>query len=249
MKVQVLPDSSAMSRKAAEMFSNFSNQYIEEKGRMAVAVSGGSTPIKLYSLLGSGNYKKQIDWRNMHFFLVDERFVPHDHSDSNYSVLRENLLSKIPIPPENIHTVRTELSSTPVAAAAYEEEIKDFFRVSGYGLPEFDLVILGIGEDGHTASLFPGSESLNEKNRLAIPVNDQAHNFPRITLTLPVINKAKNIIFLVSGERKAMIVKRVIENRDTSLPASLVHQEQGNLFFLLDKEAGLLLELPAELSF
>ncbi len=245
MKVLISPDAESLGRAAADMFVAFAAEYIEEKERFVAAVSGGSTPIKLFSLLASGDYRDRIDWRYVHFFLADERFVPADHEDSNYRVLNENLLSKIPIPSENLHAVRTDVSSVSLAAALYEDDIRSFFGISGYTLPQFDLILLGIGEDGHTASLFPGSDALAERDRLAISVIDQTHEHPRVTLSLPVINNAENVIFLISGEQKALITKRVLEERDDTLPASLVRPENGHRYFMLDKKAGsMLLELP-----
>ena len=241
MKVQILPDLEALSRKAAEIFVGLSEQYIARKGRFAVAVSGGSTPIRLYSLLGSEDYRERIDWRYVHFFWADERFVPHDHTESNYRLLRENLLGRIPIPSENVHPMGTDESSISTSVRTYENELKQFFKLSENKLPEFDLILLGMGEDGHTASLFPETEVLKEKDRLVASVRDQKHNYPRITLTLPVINKAENIAFLISGKNKASVVKKVIQDEDACLPASLVEQEKGNLFFLLDEDAGMFL--------
>ncbi len=177
----------------------------------------------------------------MHFFWADERFVPHDHTESNYRVLKENLLGRIPIPSENVHPVGTDESSISISVRTYENEIKQFFQLSENKLPEFDLILLGMGEDGHTASLFPGTEVLKERDRLVASVRDQKHNYLRITLTLPVINKAENIAFLISGKNKASVVKKVIHDKDACLPASLVEQEKGNLFFLLDEDAGMFL--------
>jgi 6-phosphogluconolactonase len=241
MKVEILPDLETLSRKAAEIFLGLSEEYIARKGRFAVAVSGGCTPIRLYSLLGSEDYRERIDWRYVHFFWADERFVPHDHTESNYRVLKENLLGRIPIPSENVHAVGTDESSISTSVRTYENEIKQFFKLSENKLPEFDLILLGMGEDGHTASLFTGTEVLKEKDRLVASVRDHEHNYPRITLTLPVINKAENIAFLISGKNKASVVKKVIQDKDACLPASLVEQEKGNLFFLLDKDAGMFL--------
>jgi 6-phosphogluconolactonase len=242
MEIHILADLEALSHEAAEMFLRLSERYIEGKGSFLVAVSGGSTPIRLFALLGSEDYKDMINWKAVHFFWADERFVPRDHQENNYRILRENLLSRISIPPENVHPVRTDVSSVMISARTYEKEIREFFRSSRNELPEFDLILLGLGEDGHIASLFPGSEILIEKNRLVASVNDHKHKYPRITLTLTVINKAKNIVFLISGRQKAAIAKKVIKDKDGSLPASHIEQGKGNLFFLLDEDAGLLLK-------
>ena len=241
MKLRILPNLDALSREAAELFLKLSEQYTSRNGRFAVAVSGGRTPTELYGLLSSGLYKQKIKWCKVHFFWADERFVSHDHPESNYRVLQENLLSKISVPPENIHPVRTDASSISASATLYENEIRQFFGSSDNRPPAFDLVLLGMGEDGHTASLFPGSPVLKEK-RLVVPVSDQKHKYPRVTLTLTAINKARNIVFLISGKQKAAAAKKVIDDKDVNLPASLVKPGWGKLFFFLDEAAALLLE-------
>ncbi len=241
MKVHELQDLEAVSNFAANMFVDFSEHYIAAKGRFVVAVSGGSTPARLYALLGSDHYAEKIDWRFVHFFWADERFVPHNHEDSNFRLLHENLLSNIPIPHENIHPVSTNESAHRISAKKYEDEIKSFFPLSQGDLPEFDLILLGIGEDGHIASIFPGSAVLKEIEHLVVSVESKTHMHPRITLTLPVINDALNVIFLVSGKNKASVVKKVLKERDTSLPAVMVNPTKGELFFLIDRDAGMYL--------
>jgi len=206
-----------------------------------VAVSGGSTPKTLYRLLGSTPYRQKIRWDKVHFFWADERFVPHDHAESNYRLLYENLLRNIQMPPDNIHPVRTDVHSIACSAMTYENEIRDFFGASEDKPPAFDLILLGIGEDGHTASLFPGAGALADREHLAVFLNDKRHRFSRITLTLKLINNAANIVFLVSGKNKALVVKKIIDERDVSLPASLVRPERGELLFLLDEDASALL--------
>ena len=235
LKLHLLSDLEALSLKAAEIFIDLSRRCIASKGKFIVAVSGGSTPERLYTLLGLNSYSRQVDWKYLHFFWVDERFVPPSHKDSNYRLLHDYLLSKISIPQENVHPVRTDMSSPQVSAKNYEEEIKKSFPLSEGSLPAFDLILLGIGKDGHTASLFPDNEVLRETEHLAAPVIDSKHAHHRITLTLPVINSAENVIFLASGKNKAAVVKKVLIERDSSLPASLVNPEKGNLIFLIDK--------------
>jgi 6-phosphogluconolactonase len=242
LKLHLLPDLEALSFKAAEIFVDLSKRYIASKGQFFVAVSGGSTPIGLYTLLGSDMYSHQIDWRRLHFFWVDERFVPPSHKDSNYRLLNDFLLSKISIPQENLHPVKTDLPSAQIAASNYEEEIKNSFRLAEGSLPAFDLILLGIGEDGHTASLFPHNEVLKETRHLVVSAIDSKHVHHRISLTLPVINAAETVIFLVSGKNKADVAKKVLIEKDHSLPASLVNPEKGNLIFLIDKAAALYLK-------
>jgi 6-phosphogluconolactonase len=242
LKLHLLSDLEALSLNAAEIFIDLSRRCIASKEKFIVAVSGGSTPIRLYTLLGSDMYSHQVDWRRLHFFWVDERFVPPSHKDSNYRLLHDYLLSKISIPQENLHPVKTNLPSPQVAASKYEEEIKNSFRLAGGSLPAFDLILLGIGEDGHTASLFPDNEVLKETKHLAVSAIDSKHIHHRISLTLPVINGAKTVVFLVSGKNKADVAKKVLVEKDHSLPASLVNPEKGNLVFLIDKEAALYLK-------
>ncbi len=238
----LLADLETLSLRAAEIFIEISRCCIISKKGFVVAVSGGSTPKRLYAILSSDQHSNKIDWEHLHFFWVDERFVPPFHEDSNYRLLRDNLLSKISIPQENIHPINTDLSSPEASAERYEDEIRKFFQLPAGLFPEFDLILLGIGEDGHTASLFPGSEVLGETEQLVTAVMDKKHEHYRITLTLPVINEAGKVIFLVSGKNKAGIVKKVLEEKDRSLPASLVKPKKGDLIFLIDKEAGSSLE-------
>jgi 6-phosphogluconolactonase len=238
MKIQIYQDLETISRRAADMFLQISGKYIEGKGRFAVALSGGNTPKRFYELLGSEPYIKSIDWRHIHFFWADERCVPPEHQDSNYRLASDAFLSKISLPEENIHRMRGE--GQPVREALeYERDIRRFF--GGSVFPVFDLVILGIGEDGHTASLFPGSNILYDEKHLVDFVDNKAKKHTRITLTLQVLTHAENIIVLVSGKNKALIMRKVIGEKDNSLPASLLMKGKGNLLFLLDNAAAQLL--------
>src|SRR5208337_3643271 len=172
-----------------------------------------------------------------HLFFADERFVPWGSADSNYRLLSETLLNNIPIPAGNIHAVATGETDLLLSAKKYEEEIKRFFKLPAEGIPEFDLVMLGIGADGHTASLFPGDAALRDKRHLASAVVLDKNRHDRITLTLPVINNARTVVFLVSGKSKASVFRDVVERRDRRLPASLVAADKGGLLFLADAEA------------
>ncbi len=218
----------------AEEWREISSHAVKEKGFFAAALSGGETPQGFYSHLAT---LKGLPWDKTFLFLVDERFVPPESAESNCRMLRETLLSRVPIPPQNIHAVSMLESSPFISAEKYEEELRNFFKLPEGGIPEFDLILLGIGEDGHTASLFPGSRALTENRHLAVPVilNPSLHD--RVTLTLPVINHAENVIFLVSGKRKAAVMKRLIEEKDRTLPASMVKLEKGKLLFVMDREA------------
>ncbi len=208
---------------------------IKARGFFCAALSGGKTPVDFYRRLAG--LKETSFWDKTHIFLADERCVPPDHADSNYRLLRNTFLDSVPLPPQNTHPVPVDPSSPELSAVRYEIELKTFFRLSSGMLPRFDVILLGVGEDGHTASLFPGSAAVNEMEHLTAHVllGESKHN--RITLTLPVINNAKNVAVLLSGENKSEAAKRVIEARDASLPASLVEPRDGRLMFLLDRMA------------
>jgi 6-phosphogluconolactonase len=216
-------------------WEDISREGIERRGCFTAGLSGGRTPIIFYQRLAE--WDSNPFWERTQFFLVDERFVSFDDKDSNYRMLKETLFGKIVIPQENIHPIPTERTSLDTSAREYEEDLRRFFKVSKGQYPAFDLVLLGIGEDGHTASLFPGSEALSERRRLtaAVVLDEMRHH--RITLTLPVINHAEHVIFFVRGENKAFVLKKIIGGDDLSLPASMVQPRSGNLLFVIDREA------------
>jgi 6-phosphogluconolactonase len=224
-----------LSRKAAAEFVRLANRSVAADGRFAVALSGGSTPKSLYSLLASAEFQPQIPWTRCHFFWGDERPVPPDHPESNYRMAFESLLSRVPVPRENIHRIEAELEPE-IAAARYEREIREFFRLSGAELPRFDLILLGLGDDGHTASLFPGNRALAETGRLVVAAYVEKLRTYRITLTLPVLNRAANIFFLVAGESKAAALRDVLQ-RSNNLPARQVAPVDGRLLWFLDEAA------------
>ncbi len=221
-------------RFAGEKWKELSFHAADEKGFFAVALSGGKTPVGFYRHLSTLN---SVPWNSTHIFLADERFVPPVSPDSNYGMLREVLLRKVAVPAGNVHPVATEAPSPDISAERYEEDLRTFFKLPGDGIPEFDLIMLGIGEDGHTASLFPCTEVLSEKRRLAVPVKLGTTLHDRITLTLPVINNARNIFFLVSGRRKRTVMRKLRQGHDRTLPAAMVSSRKGRLIFLMDREA------------
>lgn len=229
MDLLVLSGIEAIGRKAASIFYELSESSIASRGRFAVALSGGSTPKGFLRVLGS-RYQKKVQWDRVEVFFADERLVPAGHEESNYRMVREELLSGIPA---RAHRVRAELEPED-AALIYEAEIRQVF---GAGLPDFDLIVLGMGEDGHTASLFPGSRVLQETGRLAAPVYVERLKSSRITLTLPVINNARNIVFLVSGRSKARTLRRVLGGKGEDLPAARVRPAGGSLLWLVDEAA------------
>lgn len=232
---RVLPDLETVSREAAELFVQVSESCIASEGRFAVALSGGETPRGLYALLGSSKYKDAIDWRRAHFFWADERCVPKEHPGSNFKAAYEAFLSRVPVPEDNVHRIKGE-DSPEKAAEDYEAAIKTFFGEAS--APVFDLIILGVGSDGHTASLFPGSEALDERTRFAAPALVTRPGIDRVTLTLPVLNNAARILFLVSGASKAGVMHDILEaGNEKHHPAGIVHPPRGSVLWLLDKSA------------
>jgi len=233
-KILSYKDLTELSSKVAVYIAALSKDNIKEKGLYTMALSGGKTPGLLYETLTHST----LWWEKIHIFLVDERYVPYSDPLSNFSLVQKTLLSKISIPQHNVHPINTEISPPENAATLYADELKTFFEMRG-NYPVFDLILLGIGEDGHTASLFPGRKHSEAENVLVKAVGPAPIDpkVPRITLTLGVINNAANIAFLVSGKNKAAIVKRVVEEKDTTLPAAMVKPHSGNLLFFLDKPA------------
>jgi 6-phosphogluconolactonase len=221
-------------------WQELSEECIKEKGGFTAALSGGNTPEGFYKKLAG--CKDLCDWSRTHIFIVDERFVPTDDIDSNYRMIRETLLGRVPLPPDNVHPIPTDEPDPETAADKYEKELRNFFAVSNNAFPIFDLVMLGMGEDGHTASLFPRSEALEENKSFVYASFPPSAKTERISLTLPVINSAKNVIFVVTGSDKAKVVREVVEGRNESLPAAMVMPEKGRLLFLLDRDAAMFLK-------
>jgi len=216
-----------------------SHESVKNKGFFTVALSGGRTPIDFYTMLSAS--KNRLLWEKTHIFLVDERFVPATDGESNYRLVRECLLNHVDIPKNNVHRIDTEEDTLEMAAEKYEEEIRNFFSIEGERIPEFDLIMLGIGEDGHTASLFPGAPSLKEERRLAIPVIAEKSPHKRISLTLPALTNAQRIIFLVTGSEKAGIVREIVDESESRLPASLVRCRARIVYLVMDEGAASLL--------
>ena len=224
--VIVLPDLEAISRTVAERFVALAN----ERDPFTVALSGGSTPHRTYEMLAEGPFRDRIPWDRVHVLWGDERCVPPDHADSNYRMTSEALLEKVPIPPGNVHRIEGE-PEPERAAVRYEAVLK---ALLGPG-SRLDLVLLGMGTDGHTASLFPGTAALQEDERSAVAVYVQKLESWRVTLTLPTLNAARNVIFLVSGSGKAPVLARI--RGGEALPAALIRPTQGQLTWLIDRGA------------
>jgi 6-phosphogluconolactonase len=241
-EIIVVPDAETLAHEAARLVAQLAREAAEFRGRFSVALSGGSTPGGLYRLLAEEPYRAQVPWEEVHLFWGDERCVPPDDPGSNYHLAREMLIARVPIPAENVHRVRGELGAQ-VAAQGYEQTLEGFFCGPR---PRFDLVLLGLGEDGHTASLFPGSSLLAETERLVAPARALYQDRPaeRVTLTLPAINAARQVLFLVAGSDKAKIVQAVVEGPAGQLPAQHIRPTAGQLTCLLDASAASLLSDP-----
>lgn len=231
----IYPDATSLAAAAARRFVTLGASAIAERGQFSVALAGGSTPEASYELLATERTATSLDWSRVHFFWGDERCVPPDHPNSNYRMAREALLDHLPLSPGNIHRIHGEMEPER-AARTFSDDLVTFF---GAALPAFDLVLLGLGNDGHTASLFPGSAVLRERVRPAAAVTAHYQDRPayRVTLTLPAINAARQILFLVSGVAKAEIVAAVLEGPTGRYPAQAVRPGSGRLGWMLDAPA------------
>jgi 6-phosphogluconolactonase len=244
-EIRIEPTVEAVALAAASEFTQQAAEAVNARGLFAVALSGGSTPRALYSLLASDKYRNQVPWDKTHFFWGDERDVPLDHPDSNYRMADDAMLSKVPAPSSNVHRVRTEVGDAVAAAAQYEEELRKVFHIPEGEFPRFDLVLLGMGPDGHTASLFPGTEALGEQHRLVVANRVEKFGSYRITMTLPVLNNAACVMFLVTGEDKAQILKEVLEGEPGPYPSQLIQPVNGRLLWLVEQNAASLLQSKA----
>ncbi len=241
---RIYPDLDALSCAAADLIVTLAKRALAGRKRFSIALSGGSTPRTLYALLASPPWKESLPWEGTHVFWADERCVPPDDRDSNYRLALETVLSRVPLPLANIHRIPGE-EGPDRAARTYEDELRFFFGNAAAG---FDLVLLGAGEDGHTASLFPGAPTLASTARLALPVHLDRPLHSRVTLTLPVLNGADHVLVLAAGRAKAPVVQEVIDNGNRKkYPAGLVRPASGNLIWMLDRDAASLLrELAAD---
>ncbi len=243
----VEPDSAALARRAAEQFVEAAAGAAKTRGVARIAISGGSTPKAAFQLLAdpAEPFRAAMPWEKLQLFWVDERAVPPTDADSNFRMTREALLDHVPLAPEQIHRMEGELDPE-VAASRYESELRNSFRLEGAESPTFDLVALGMGDDGHTASLFPHTAAIHELGRLVTANHVPQKDTWRITLTWPVINHARQVFFLIGGEDKTERVKEVfLGPRDVeSLPSQLIWPASGILTLFLDKAASVLLPAP-----
>jgi 6-phosphogluconolactonase len=242
--IRIFHDLEGISRAAAELFADAAEQAISSRGRFSVALSGGNTPRRLHEILSAEPYHSQIQWQAVHVFWGDERCVPLDDPRSNFRMARETLFDHVSIPAENIHAVQGDLP--PVEAAAqYETELRNFFRDEP---PIFDLILLGMGDNAHTASLFPHTPVLNETERWVSEVYVAELNMFRVTLTAPLINQAGQVIFLVSGADKALALQNVLEGayHPQEYPAQLIRPNGAHPLWLVDKAAAHKLTVDVE---
>lgn len=221
-------------RGAAEEFCNQALTAIAQRDKFSVALSGGSTPKSLYTLLASGAFPK-FPWDKTYFFFGDERHVPPDHPESNYRMANEAMLSKAPA--ANVFRVPAEMKDADAAATVYEQTLRSFFGLGPSELPRFDLILLGLGPDGHSASLFPGTSALNENKKLVVANWVEKFKTHRITFTFPVLNEAACVMFLACGADKAGILRQVLENPQADLPSQRVRPTNGRLAWMVDRAA------------
>jgi 6-phosphogluconolactonase len=240
--VQVLKDEDAVARAAADIFVNLAPQPHGNRGPFRMALAGGTTPQALYALLASSEYRHRVAWDRVSFFFGDERAVPPDHPDSNYRAANDALFRPLDISQKNIYRMKAEMPDLEAAAAAYERELQSAFE--GARVPRFDLIFLGMGPDGHTASLFPGSPALAECKRLVAPVTDAPKPPPRrLTLTVPVLNAAKLVLFIMTGADKAPALHEALKGTASpdQYPAKHVRPGPERLAWLVDEAAGRML--------
>lgn len=242
-EIQVFADLDQLSRAAAERFCQLTQETVAAGKTFCAALSGGATPRELYQLLASADFSRRISWQKVQLFQVDERCVPPDHPESNYRMMREALLDRVPIPTANFRRMVAESPDLEEAARRYGEELRQVLRPAAGEWPRLDLIFLGMGPDGHTASLFPGSAALEEQKLWVRPNNVEKLRMYRLTLTFPVINAAQEIIFLVAGEEKAEALRGVLKptSQPERYPAQRIRPTNGRLRWYVDKAAARLL--------
>lgn len=239
-EIIVTRDAAELSTAAAETFASIASEAIRQRRTFTVALSGGSTPKSLYRRLSSEPFTSSIEWRNIRFFFSDERNVPASSFESNYRLAKDFLFTPLDVTGEQVFPWKTDIGDPPSTAADYSESVRRFVRSeTSEGLPEFDLVLLGMGADGHTASLFPFTPALKEANDLAAENWVESLGSWRFTMTYPLINASKNVVFLVSGSEKAETLQRVLASAGDceSLPSRCVSPARGKLIWLIDAEA------------
>lgn len=238
--IRLFPDLTRLSRAAAAFLCRRAQTCVKEKGRFALVLAGGLTPRELYRILANPPYDAAVPWNDVHLFWGDERCVTPEHVDSSYGMFIESFWGKLPVPVGNLHRIPANLAEPEETARIYEEELREFFEIpdgGGPAFPWFDMILLGMGDDGHTASLFRGDPALEEKERWAVAVPEPHGTplVPRITLTLPVLNASACILFLAAGKEKGDIARGIAEDPDGSAkiyPAALVRPQGDLLWFV-----------------
>ena len=246
-EILVLKDASAIAARAADELVRIASNAVTQSGIFSVALAGGSTPKTLYNLLVTDpRLRSAVSWDKMSVFFGDERHVAPDHPDSNYKMAWDSMLSKAPLKPEQISRIKGEYADTEKAALEYEQEIRRRFRLNAGEFPRFDLIFVGMGNDGHALSLFPGTRALHETKRIVTRNWVGKFYTERITLTAPAANHAANVIFMVAGADKAAALKGVLEGpyEPEQLPSQLLQPVNGKLLWLVDTAAGAMLSLP-----
>ena len=249
---RVLPTPADTACAAAEFFTASATKAAATRGIARIAISGGTTPKTMFALLANPAepFLKQVPWDKIELYWVDERCVPPDNVESNYRMTKEALLSKVPLPAERIHRMEGELDPE-VAAARYESTIRNTFKLEGAQTPTFDLVLLGMGDDGHTASLFPHTEALNELSHIVVPNHVPQKDTWRVTLTSPVINQGREVVFLIEGAGKAQVLHDVLLGpyQPETYPSQIIRPASGQLSLLLDAAAAAKLPPPGNSDF
>jgi 6-phosphogluconolactonase len=244
---RISPTPAAVAQAAAQLFADTAASAVQARGRARIAISGGTTPKAMFALLAdpAQPFLKQVPWDKLDLYWVDERCVPPTDADSNYRMTNETLLSKVPLAPEHIHRMEGELDPA-VAAARYESTIRNSFRLEGAETPTFDLVLLGMGDDGHTASLFPHTEAINDLTDIVTANHVPQKDTWRITLTWPVINQGREVAFLIEGAAKAQVLHDVLLGpyQPETYPSQIIRPASGRLTFLLDSAAASKLPAP-----
>jgi 6-phosphogluconolactonase len=240
-EIRVLNDGAAIAKRAAQEFVESAISAVHEKGSFNVALAGGSTPKALYGLLVTdAALRSQVPWDKMHLFFGDERHVAPDHSDSNFRMATEAMISKSPLKPEQVTRIKGEYAATERAALEYEKALREYFKLKDGEYPRFDLLLVGMGSEGHTLSLFPGTKALHAEGRAVVRNWVGKLYTERITLTAPAASNAARILFMVTGADKALALKAVLEGpyEPEQLPAQLLQPKNGKLLWLVDTAAG-----------
>jgi 6-phosphogluconolactonase len=247
-EVRILADANAIAQTAAAEFLDTALDAVRQEGSFSVALAGGSTPKDLYGLLSNNPLQAKVPWGKIQFFFGDERHVPPDDRESNFRMATEAILAKAPIDPKQVHRIKSEKPNASEAAQEYEQELRESFKLKPDQLPRFDLVLLGMGPEGHTASLFPGTKALREQRRLVVSNWVGKLYTDRITLTPPVLNNAARIIFMAHGAEKAPALKAVLEGpyEPDQLPAQMINPPKGRVVWLVDPSAASMLAPQAK---